>query len=99
VRRCRSSFAPSTAKPRQTIGLGHTRLLAGHVDGAAEALRPVFDLPASQRLKWVVARMKDFRTALSNHNAATSPLGRQLGEGVEDFIDTTAASVAPNTQN
>ncbi|HEV2781771.1 MAG TPA: hypothetical protein VGX25_20490 [Actinophytocola sp.] len=78
------------------IGVGHTRLLAGEAEGAEEALRLVFTLPPPRRLKWVVSRMHDFGAALASHGAATSALGRQLGQAIEEFTETNASSSAPN---
>ena len=45
--------------------LALARVGQGHVDGAAEALRPVLDLPPSQRIHKIVTAVERVRTALS----------------------------------
>ncbi|MGH3803110.1 MAG: hypothetical protein ACRDTD_23875, partial [Pseudonocardiaceae bacterium] len=45
--------------------LALARVCQGHVDGAAEALRPVLDLPPSQRIHKIVTAVERVRTALS----------------------------------
>jgi hypothetical protein len=45
--------------------LALARVCQGHVDGAAEALRPVLDLPPSQRIHKIVTAVERVRIALS----------------------------------
>lgn len=50
--------------------LALARVSQGQVDGAAEALAPVLDLPPSQRISQIVISVERVRTALS---ASTDP--------------------------
>jgi hypothetical protein len=50
--------------------LALARVYQGQVDGAAEALAPVLDLPPSQRIHQIVISVERVRTALS---ASTAP--------------------------
>jgi hypothetical protein len=56
--------------------LALARVSQGQVDGAAEALAPVLDLPPSQRIHLIVTSVERVRTALS---AITDP-GRDATE-------------------
>ncbi|MGH3773963.1 MAG: IS66 family transposase [Pseudonocardiaceae bacterium] len=62
--------ATSPQRPALKSALALARVCQGHVDGAAEALRPVLDLPPSQRINKIVTAVQRVRTALS---AVTEP--------------------------
>lgn len=70
------------ADTRSALALA--RVCQGHVDGAAEALRPVLDLPPSQRIHKIVTAVERVRTALS----ALQDPGRnatELASAIEAF--------------
>lgn len=78
------------------IDLGQARLVRGDAEGAHEALRPVLELPPSRRVDWVGSKLKGFHTQLRRHGSATSPLGRELGQRIEEFFETTASHNFPS---
>jgi hypothetical protein len=77
------------------IDLGRARLAQGNADGAGAAVRPVLDLPSSQRVVPIGLKLKEFHTQLLGRSIATSILGRQLSSEIESFFDTTAAHNFP----
>ncbi|RZS30511.1 hypothetical protein EV193_11631 [Herbihabitans rhizosphaerae] len=78
------------------IDLGHARLLEGDLDGARNALYPVFELEPARRLEWVGLRLKDFSATLRrNNHLAVSSQGRQLASNIEEFFQRTASDEFP----
>ncbi|MFF1640637.1 DNA-binding protein [Streptomyces sp. NPDC058246] len=65
--------------------LAHARLLADDVDGAAEALAPVWDVPADQRKTGIVVRAARIGRHLSRPPYHGAPLPTELRERIEDF--------------
>lgn len=79
------------------IDLGLARLVRDDAEGAQEALQPVLALPPSRRVDWVGSKLKGFHNQLRRHGSATSPLGRDLGQRIEDFFETTASHNFPSS--
>lgn len=65
--------------------LALVRLFSGDVDGAAEAIRPVLDLPASHRNNGIVVSAMRVRQALTNNPAHTAVVARDLRAEIEAF--------------
>ena len=60
---------------------------AGRIDAAAEAARPVLELPPPQRMATVVGRLKPLAGLLDRPSVRSSPLARDLRAQVLDFCD------------
>lgn len=73
------------------IDLAHARLLKGEIEGVTDALDIALRVPPAQRLDWAVLRLKDFYRTLQGHHVASSAIGRQLAEEIEEFCGATAA--------
>ncbi|MGV4927639.1 hypothetical protein [Streptomyces sp. BHT-5-2] len=71
--------------------LALARVRAGTLDGVDEAMRPVLDLPADQRINGIVASVRQVHTALRDPRWLTAPEARTAREEIEAF---TAAPVA-----
>lgn len=71
--------------------LALARVHAGTLDGIDEALRPVLDLPADQRINGIVASVRQVHVALRDPRWLTTPEARMAREEIEAF---TAAPVA-----
>ncbi|MEU2592989.1 hypothetical protein ABZ649_04585 [Streptomyces albidoflavus] len=67
------------------------RLNGGVIDGAAEAIRPVLDLPNSQRNNGIVVSARRVASALAQSPARNSVLGRELGGEISLFSTTRLA--------
>ncbi|WP_432160816.1 hypothetical protein [Streptomyces sp. NRRL F-5630] len=67
------------------------RLHADSLDGAADALRPVLDLPPAQRSKGIVVSAGRVATTLTNSAARTSVLARELREEIAQFTTVRLA--------
>jgi hypothetical protein len=65
--------------------LAMIRLFSGDVEGAAEAIRPVLDLPASHRNNGIVVSAQRVRQALINSPARNAVVGRDLRAEIEAF--------------
>ncbi|MGV9251451.1 hypothetical protein [Streptomyces sp. NPDC003697] len=61
------------------------RLFSGDVDGAADAIRPVLDLPASHRNNGIVVSAMRVRQALMTSPARTAVTARELRSEIEAF--------------
>ncbi|WP_253915823.1 hypothetical protein [Streptomyces sp. NRRL S-31] len=61
------------------------RLFHGDVEGAAEAIRPVLDLPASHRNNGIIVSAMRVRHALMSSPARTAVAARDLGAEIEAF--------------
>ncbi|WP_164291225.1 hypothetical protein [Streptomyces sp. SID11385] len=66
-------------------------LHADALDGAADALRPVLDLPPAQRNKGIVVSAGRVATTLTNSPARTSVLARELREEIAQFTTVRLA--------
>ncbi len=65
--------------------LAHARLLANDVDGAAEALEPVWEIPAEQRKTGIVVRAARIGRHLSQPAYHGAQLTRELCERIEEY--------------
>jgi hypothetical protein len=65
--------------------LAHARLLRGHLEGAAEAMETVWQLPRDHRVTGVLERTGQVRSALTSASFRQSPLAAELGERIEEF--------------
>ncbi|MFC5218838.1 hypothetical protein [Streptomyces coerulescens] len=61
------------------------RLFGGDVDGAAEAIRPVLDLPVTHRNNGIVVSALRVRQALMSSSARTALVGQDLRAEIEAF--------------
>jgi hypothetical protein len=73
--------------------LALARISAGELEGGADAVRPVLDLPVDQRNHGIVVSARRVHTALcaSPHRAAAP--AREAREEIEAFVGTTTATV------
>ncbi|MFJ3779807.1 DNA-binding protein [Streptomyces sp. NPDC090075] len=65
--------------------LAYARLIASHVDGAAEALQLVWAIPEERRQTGIVVRTARIGRHLNRPEYHGSPLPRELRERVEEF--------------
>ncbi|GGN08430.1 DNA-binding protein [Streptomyces fuscichromogenes] len=65
--------------------LAHARLMAGDVDGAAEALQPVWKVPAEKRQTGIVVRTARIGRHLNRPEYHGSSVPKELRERIEDF--------------
>jgi hypothetical protein len=65
------------------------------LDGAAEALEPVFALPPGQRIQGIVTSMTRVNEAVRNSNAAGTRKAEALEEHIEMFTRVAADSTTP----
>ncbi|MFF3277308.1 hypothetical protein ACFYWU_41270 [Streptomyces chrestomyceticus] len=71
--------------------LARARLLRRELDGACEALEPVFEVPRDWRSVGVLERLAATRAQLTHPDFRTTAQAADLGERIEDF---TAMSIA-----
>ncbi|MCR8945148.1 hypothetical protein NW249_23815 [Streptomyces sp. OUCMDZ-4982] len=69
--------------------LAMVRLNDDQLDGAADALRPVLDLPRAQRNRGIVVSAQRVSHALTRSPARSTPLARELGEEIAQFSPVT----------
>jgi len=77
--------------------LAATRLLRGELDGAREALAPVFALPPDKRVQGLVKRLGNVQRLLSQPLYVTSSDGRHLGQQIEGFAAGAVSRALPGT--
>src|SRR5258707_8184225 len=65
--------------------------MADDVDGAAEALAPIWNVPAEQRNTGIVVRAARIGRHLSQPMYHGAPLPRELRERIEDFTRVSPA--------
>ncbi|MFE5923180.1 hypothetical protein [Streptomyces sp. NPDC056468] len=65
--------------------LAMARLLADDVEGASEALTPLWDIPAEQRVTGVLVRTGQIQHFLTRPAYREAVLPRELRDRVEDF--------------
>ncbi len=68
------------------------RLTGGNLEGAVEALRPVLDLPADQRIAGIIASANRVHTALRSGPAGETTAARDLQQEIEAFSAVSAAA-------
>jgi tetratricopeptide (TPR) repeat protein len=76
--------------------LSAAHLLNGELDGAREALVPVFAVPPELRIEGLTKRLGRVRALLVRSPFRRSQQARQLGEHVEDFIANAAGRMLPS---
>lgn len=76
----------------ETSRLAIARVHAGNLDGAREAVRPVLDLPASQRIHGVVTSVLNVHRAITAHSV-DAPVARDIQEEIESYCRTPAAAL------
>ncbi|MGH3693576.1 MAG: hypothetical protein ACRDRX_06200 [Pseudonocardiaceae bacterium] len=72
--------------------LAVARIRRGEVDGAADALAPVLDLPPMQRINGIVQSVNHVHQALTH--APTSAIARELQERIESYVLTPVRTLA-----
>lgn len=74
---------------------------AGRLDAAAEAARPVLELPPPQRMATVIGRLKPLAGLLERPAVRSSPTARELRTQVLDFCDAapTRRALPAGTEN
>ncbi|MFD4509818.1 DNA-binding protein [Streptomyces sp. NPDC058457] len=65
--------------------LAHARLITGDVDGAAEALQLVWEVPVEKRQTGIVVRTARIGRHLNRPEYHGSPVPKELRERIEDF--------------
>jgi hypothetical protein len=73
--------------------LALARIARGELDGAREAVAPVLDLPADQRINGVVTSALRVHAALRNPAYGTSPVAKEVQGEIEAFCQTPAAAL------
>jgi transcriptional regulator with XRE-family HTH domain len=71
------------------VYLGNSRLTLGEIEGSMEALRPVLDLPPSERNAWERKRMKEFASKLQRASCADSRLASSALHEISSFVQTS----------
>ncbi|MEE1741170.1 DNA-binding protein [Streptomyces sp. BE147] len=84
------SARPSAARSLAVIGsaaadLATGRLMRGDLNGAADSLNRVWDVPVNQRATGLLARSCQVRAALTASRYRGAPLASEIGEHLEDF--------------
>ncbi|HEX4816018.1 MAG TPA: hypothetical protein VFV66_25010 [Nonomuraea sp.] len=78
--------------------LALARVHLGDLDGAAEALNDVLDLPVEQRIGGVVASTRRIHAALLAPNHRGGRTATQLQQGIEEFVGVPVQSALPRGQ-
>lgn len=73
--------------------LALSRVTAGELDGAREALTPVLDLEPERRIGGIIASAARVHDALRGRSYAASPAARSLREQIETFCQVPAAAL------
>ncbi|WP_338704338.1 hypothetical protein V2W30_41205 (plasmid) [Streptomyces sp. Q6] len=81
-----------------TVDLARARLLRGELEGADEALVPVFATPVEWRTIGLVDRVTHLRAQLTRPEVASATPARALGEIIEDFVARAAARPLPGSR-
>jgi tetratricopeptide (TPR) repeat protein len=92
---------PNADRPVQmqvTVDLARARLLRGELDGADDALAPVFATAVEWRTIGLVDRVARLRAQLVRPEVASAVAARSLGERIEDFVACAAARPLPGSR-
>ncbi|MEW9532842.1 XRE family transcriptional regulator [Microbispora sp. NPDC049125] len=81
------------AEASASVDLAAARLLASDVDGAGDALSPVFALQADRRVEGLIKRVMHVRNSLASVPASQAG---QLVERIDDFATETATRALPS---
>ena len=84
---------PRPIGPQASADLAMARLLRRDLDGAIDALEPVFDLPREWRGAGLVDRVNAVRTELAGPTFRTAPAALTAAEQIEDFVVVAAPNV------
>lgn len=81
---------PEALRSARVVGgasadLAAARLLSSDLDGAAEALEPVWIVPGEQRATGLLARTARIRRALADERFRRTPLADEIGDRLEHF--------------
>lgn len=85
-------------RTRVVVDLARARLQRGELEGAEEALAPVFATPVAWRTIGLIDRVSHLRAGLTRPELEDAPVARLLGERIEDFITATAARPLPGSR-
>jgi hypothetical protein len=77
--------------------LSAAHLLSSELEGAREALAPVFAVPPELRIEGLTQRLGRVRGLLARTPVRRSQQARQLGEQIEDFTANAAARMLPSS--
>lgn len=83
------------AEASTSVDLATARLLAGDLDGSAEALAPVLATPPDKRVEGLIKRVARFHASLSSIPSADAG---PLIELIEDFTIETAVRALPTSR-
>lgn len=75
-----------------SVDLARARLLRRELDGAHEALEPVFNVPAEWRGAGILERLAAARAELGHPDFQGASEARDLGERIEDFSASATAN-------
>jgi len=75
-------------------GAAMAYLLKDSLDGAADQLGPVLDLPPDQRISTITGYLHQVSQILQSPHWGQSPLAMQLGSQIKDFTSTAATTAA-----
>lgn len=70
------------------------RVNTGDLDGAADSLRPVLNLPPDQRIGGILASVMRVHTALRNPEYRTAQIARDTQQAIESYTQVPAATTA-----
>ena len=73
--------------------LAVARIYQGELDGAADALAPVLELPAERRIKGIISSAQHVRDALVRTGRAGDSAAAELEEEIEVFVRTPALAL------
>ncbi|WP_405914564.1 DNA-binding protein [Streptomyces sp. NBC_00728] len=89
------SQKPQASRSAHVLGgaaadLAMARLLSNDVEGAADALTPLWDIPGDQRVTGILVRTGQIQQFLAQPTYRASTLPRELRDRVEDFTRTAS---------
>lgn len=82
---------PLLISTQASVDLARARLLRGELDGAHEALGPVFDVPTVWRGAGTLERLAAVRSGLCHPNFAGAAEASTLGERIEEYSAAATA--------
>jgi tetratricopeptide (TPR) repeat protein len=72
--------------------LAIARARVGSLDGALEAVQPVLDMPASQRIRGVIGSVVNVHRTITA-TSPDAPIAREIQEAIEDYCRTPVAAL------
>lgn len=85
----------STIETSTHVDLAAALLMAEELDGARQALEPIFALPGDRRTGRVLARLEQVRAQLGNPRFVGSPQTRELVADLKEFGNVSALQALP----